>query len=1047
MGPSFFIRKPKFAFVISILITLFGLLAMGVMPVDQFPRISSPKVVVRALYPGASADTVLKAVGAPIEDEVNGAEGMVYMSSKAASDGSYTLTVTFEIGVDPDLAQVDVQNRVALAEPTLPAEVRQRGVKVKKRNPDILMMVNIVSPDDRFDRVFLSNFTTINVAGELARIPGVGEASILGALDYGLRAWLDPIEMSNRNISVTDVIAALKEQNIQAAVGQLGAAPSPDETHFQYVLTAKGLVESEEDFGDIILRADEAGSVIQLRDVARIELGAEVYKGYGEVDNGPGVLLAIYKLGEANSLEVAEAIKHKMEELSALFPEGVEYKIGHDTTLFIEASLEETVLTMIFTIALVILVTYFFLGTVRATLIPTIAVPVSIIGTLAVLYAAGMTINTVTLFALILAIAIVVDDAIIVVENVERIMHENPELSAPVATRMAMEEVTAPIVATSMVLVAVFGPTLLLPGITGRMFSQFGATLTVSVLISMINALTLSPALASVLMTSHHKPNAVIRGFNNAFDFVTKGYVALVDFLCKRVWLTVGLTAAFMTSLYFLYTSIPTSFIPNEDKGFFIVDVQLPGGASLNRTELVMDRVTEMLGEDEHIENVLSVNGYSLLNTALQSNAGMIIAKLKPWHDRKTAESHQFALQKKYQAAFAEMPEAQMIVFGAPAIPGLGAISGFSFVLQETQGRSPLELKETIDGLISEANATPPIARAFSTFKTDSPQLRLEIDRLRAKTLGVKISDVFLTLQTQLGGLYVNDFSLFGQTYKVMLQADASYRQNKTALNDLYVRNNKGDLVPMSTVITVKPDLGPDVMYRYNGFNSATINGVPNTADGFSSGNAMDQMEDLAATTLPPGYKFAWTNSSFEERASGNAIPIALAMSLVFTFLFLAALYESFLTPISVLLAVPFAILGALVALKIAGEPLSLYGQIGLLMLMALAAKTAILIVEFAKQQRETEKLGLHEAAMMAAKLRFRPVIMTVLAFAVGVYPLVIASGAGSAARSSLGIAVFGGSIAAAVFGSIFGPVFFKIIQGIREKIHKGPTGVEVVID
>ncbi|SFL33625.1 efflux RND transporter permease subunit [Shimia haliotis] len=1043
MGPAFFIKRPKFAFVISILITLFGALSLVVMPVDQFPDISSPKVVVRALYPGASADTVLKAVGAPIEDEVNGAEGMVYMSSKAASDGSYTLTVTFEIGTDPDLAQVDVQNRVALAIPTLPAEVRQRGVKVKKRNPDILMVVNIVSPDDRFDRVFLSNFATINVAGELARIPGVGEASIIGALDYGLRAWLDPIEMSNRNISVTDVIAALKEQNVQAAVGQLGAAPSPDETHFQYVLTAKGLVENEEDFGDIILRANEAGSVVRLRDVARIELGSEVYKGYGEFNNGPGVLLAIYKLGEANSLEVAELVKHKMEELKPLFPEGVDYVVGHDTTLFIEASLEETVLTMIFTIVLVVLVTYLFLGTVRATLIPTIAVPVSIIGTLAVLFAAGMTINTVTLFALILAIAIVVDDAIIVVENVERIMHEQPELSAPAATKLAMEEVTAPIVATSMVLVAVFGPTLLLPGITGRMFSQFGATLTVSVLISMINALTLSPALASVLMTHGHKPNFVIRGFNKGFDFVTKGYVALVDFLCRKIWVTLLLVVGFMGLLYTLYDRVPTSFIPNEDKGFFIVDVQLPGGASLNRTEVIMDRVTEMLGEDEHIENVLSVNGYSLLNTALQSNAGMVIAKLKPWHDRRSPESHQFALQRKYQAKFAEMPEAQMIVFGAPAIPGLGAISGFSFVLQDTQGRPPAELKATIDGLIAEANSSPQIARAFSTFKTDSPQLKLEFDRLRAKTLGVKISDVFLTLQTQLGGLYVNDFSLFGQTYKVMLQADAPYRQNEKALNDLYVRNNVGELVPLSTVLQVVPELGPDVMYRYNGFNSATINGVPNQAQGFSSGNAMDQMETLAAETLPPGYKFEWTDSSYEERASGNAVPIALALSLVFTFLFLAALYESFLTPIAVLMSVPFAILGALVALTIASEPLSLYGQIGLLMLLALAAKTAILIVEFAKQQRETVKLDLHAASMKAARLRFRPVMMTVLAFAVGVYPLVIASGAGSAARSSLGIAVFGGSIAAALFGSIFGPVFFKIIQGLREKLHKGPTGLE----
>ncbi len=1040
MGPAFFIRRPKFAFVISMLITLFGLLALQVMPVDQYPDIAAPKVVVRANYPGADAQTVLEAVGAPIEDQVNGAEGMVYMSSKAASDGSYTLTVTFEVGVDADLAQVDVQNRVALAEPGLPAEVRQRGVKVRKRNPDILMVVNLVSPDQRFDRIFLSNYTSINVAGELGRLPGVGAAEIIGALDYGLRAWLDPVKMANHNLTVNEVVAAIKEQNIQAAVGQLGAAPSAADTEFQYVLTAKGRVTSEEDFGDIVLSANEGGSIIRLADVARIELGSFAYKGYGEFNNGPGVLLAIYKLSEANSLAVAESVKHKMEELKAFFPEGVDYVVGHDTTLFIEESLEETVITMFFTIALVIAVTYLFLGSVRATLIPTIAVPVSIIGTLAVLHAFGMTINTVTLFALILAIAIVVDDAIIVVENVERILHENPDLSSQEATKRAMDEVTGPIVATSLVLVAVFGPTLLLPGITGRMFSQFGATLTVSVLISMVNALTLSPALATVLMKPGMHPNMLIRGFNTGFDWITKWYVALVDFLCRYILVSLAIVAGLFFGLYVLYTSIPSSFIPAEDKGFFMVDVQLPSGASLNRTELVMDRVTEMLGEDEAIDNVLSVNGYSILNTALQSNAGMIIAKLKPWHDRKTPESHQAHLQQKYQKILAEMPEAQFIVFGAPAIPGLGTIAGFSFVLEDTQGRPPAELEATLSGLLAEANATDQIARAFSTFKADSPQIDLQVDRERAKTLGVKISDIFLTLQTQLGALYVNDFSLFGKTYKVMLQADEAFRQTERAFDTLYVRNDKGALVPLSAVLTPEPSLGPDVMYRYNTYTSATITGVPNAAMGFSTGNAMDKMEEVALETLPEGYRFDWTDSSFEERKSGNAIPIALGLSLIFTFLFLAALYESFLTPVAVLLTVPFAVLGALVSLTIAGQPLSLYGQIGLLMLIALAAKTAILIVEFGKQQREVAALPLHEAAMQAARLRFRPVMMTVLAFAVGVYPLVIATGAGSASRVSLGLAVFGGSIAAALAGSIFGPVFFKMMQGLRERIHGGPT-------
>ncbi|MXU64373.1 efflux RND transporter permease subunit [Oceanomicrobium pacificus] len=1041
MGPSFFIRRPKFAFVISMLITLFGVLSLVVMPVDQYPDIAAPKVLVKAVYPGADAQTILDTVGTPIEDRVNGTEGMVYMSSKAASDGTYTLTVTFELGTDPDLAKVDVQNRVASAEAGLPPEVRQRGIQVFKSSPDMLMVVNIVSPDERFDGVFLSNFATINVEGELGRVPGVGVAEVIGALDYGLRAWIDPLKLANHNLTIQEVVAAIQEQNAQAAVGQFGAPPLPDDTQFQYVLTSQGRVQNEEQFGDIILSATDAGSVVRLRDVARIELGAAAYKGYGEVNNAPGVLLAIYKISGSNSLEVAESVREKMEELKEFFPEGVDYIIGHDTTLFIEVSLEETILTMFFTIALVIAVTYLFLGTVRATLIPTIAVPVSILGALAVLFLAGMTINTVTLFALILAIAIVVDDAIIVVENVERIMHEDPSLDPSDAVGKAMSEVTGPIVATSLVLVAVFGPTLLLPGLTGRMFSQFGATLTIAVLISMVNALTLSPALARVLMRpGHHKPNIVIRGFNAVFARITDAYAALVDFLCRFIWLGLAISAALFAALYLLFTTIPSSFIPTEDKGFFMVDVQLPSGASLNRTEKVMDRMTEMLGAEEAVENVLSVNGFSLLNKALQSNAGMIIVKLKPWDERVTEETSQAYLQQKYQGIFGAMPEAQAIVFGAPAIPGLGAVEGFSFVLEDTQGRPPEVMEKALGTLVAEANATPEITRAFSTFRADAPQFDLQVDRVRAKTLGVRISDIFLTLQAQLGALYVNDFNLFGQTFRVMLQADSQFRQDERALDTLYLRNAKGEMVPISALVRPVPKVGPDVLYRYNTYNSATINGSPDTSAGFSSGAAMDKMEEVARAVMPDGFKFEWTGSSLEERASGAAVPIALGLSLVFTFLFLAALYESFLTPVAVLLTVPFAVLGALATLMIAGAPLSLYGQIGLLMLIALAAKTAILIVEFGKQQREAEGLELHAAAMQAARLRFRPVMMTVLAFAVGVFPLVIATGAGSASRVSLGLAVFGGSIASAVAGSIFGPVFFKAIQGLRERLHGGPT-------
>jgi len=1040
MSPQFFIRRPRFALVISILITLLGLLATLVMPVDQYPDVAAPKIVVSTNYPGASAETVKQAVASPIEDQVNGAEGMVYMSSKSASDGGYTLTVTFEIGTDPSLAQVDVQNRVALAEPTLPAEVRQRGISVKKRSSDMLMVVNVLSPNDQFDGVFLSNFTSLNVQPELARVKGVGEARIIGALDYGMRVWLDPVKLATNGISVKEVLGAIREQNVQAAVGQLGAPPNPDTTQFQYVLKAKGRLESAEEFGDIILRADERGSILRLRDVARLELGAQVYKGFGEFNNRPGVLLAIYKLSEGNALETASAVRERMEELKAYFPEGIDYVIGHDTTLFIEASLEETLLTLIFTIILVIVVTYVFLGSFRATLIPTIAVPVSIIGTLAVLYMLGMTINTVTLFALILSIGVVVDDAILVVENVERLMHDEG-LNARKATELAMKQVAAPIVATSLVLVAVFGPTLLLPGITGQMFEQFGVTLVVSVLISTINALSLSPALCVLLMKpAQQKPNLLIRGFNRAFGVLSRGYTGLVSWMAGHLFASSAVIVGLFGLLYVLYSAVPGSFIPNEDKGFFLIDVQLPAASSLNRTSEIIDTIHEVLEDDPAIDIVLAVNGYSILNSALQSNAGMVIVKLKPWSERKSPEQHQFALQKKYQAALNQVTGARSLVFGAPAIPGLGALAGFSYVLEDTVSRGAESMAEVAGTLLPLINQRDEIARAFTTFRADYPQIWLDVDRIKAKTLGISIDDIFLTLQTEMGGLHVNDFNLFGKTYRVIVQADAAYRQKERDLASIYVENNQGEQVALSAIVDTEMIQGADVLYRHNTYDSLVINGQPNIAEGFSSGQTMDAMEELSETQLPPGYKFEWTDSSLEERKSGNMAPIALGLSLVFTFLFLAALYESFLTPLGIILSVPVAMIGAFGALYLAGQPLSLYGQIGMVLLVGLSAKVAILIVEFVKSLREKDKMGLREATVEAARLRFRPVCMTTFSFVAGVFPLIIASGAGAESRISLGLTIFGGTLMIAIGGTLLVPIFFKLVQSLREIVHRGPT-------
>ena len=1040
MNPSLFIKRPKFAFVISIVITLMGVLSMLVMPVDQYPDIAAPKVIVRAVYDGASAETVKNTIASPIEDQVNGAEGMVYMSSQSSSDGSYRLVVTFELGTDPDLAQVDVQNRVKIAEPRLPADVRRRGITVRKSSPDMLMVANLYSPDGRFDGVFLSNYASINLVGELARIPGIGEARIIGGLEYGMRIWLDPLALASDGLTVDRVIAAIREQNVQAAVGQLGGPPNPDDTQFQYILTTRGRLTTAGEFGEIVLRATPDGAVTRLRDVARIELDSQTYKGFGEFNNAPGVLIAIYKLSDANALEVADRVTAKLDELSAFFPEGLAHEIGHDTTLFIRASLEETVITLGFTIALVIFVTYLFLGDARATIVPTLAVPVSIIGTLAVLYALGMTINTVTLFAMILAIAVVVDDAILVVEDVERLMHERG-MQPREATAEAMKEIAAPIIATSLVLVAVFGPTMLLPGITGQMFKQFGTTLVVAVLISAVNALTLSPALcATILKPEKPAPNALIRGFNAVFDKLIAAYMAVVGWLTRHAAAGAAIIVGLTTALVIVYNQLPSSFIPNEDKGFFFVDVQLPEAASINRTADAMDEITELLKQDPAVENVLAVNGFSLLNSALQSNAGMVIAKLRPWEERKTPESHQFALQQKYQAMFNELPEMRTIVFGAPAIPGLGAVAGFSFSLEDTVGKGPQDLAAVSAAIIQGATARDEIARAFSTFKPGAPQIEVEVDRVKAATLGVKISDIFLALQAQMGSYYVNDFTLFNKAYRVMVQADAGFRQQELDLRRLYVPNASGSLVPLTSLVTLKPSIGADVLTRYNSYDSVLINGVPNAPGGFSSGDAMLAMEDVAEQTMPGGYKYEWTGSSFEERKSGNMAPIALALSTVFMYLFLAALYESFLTPLAILLSVPIALVGAVVALLVMHESMSLYGQIGLVLLIGLAAKTAILIVEFGKVLREKDELSLTDATLKAARLRFRPVLMTSLSFAVGAIPLVIASGAGAASRVSLGLVVFGGTVMTAIAGTILVPIAFKLVQGLREIVHRGPT-------
>ncbi|USE35027.1 efflux RND transporter permease subunit [Endozoicomonas sp. SCSIO W0465] len=1033
MISQFFINRPKFAFVISIVITLVGLIALNTLPVSMFPEITPPQITISASYPGADSETLETSVMRPIEEQVNGVEGMIYMDSTAYNNGSVSITVTFESGVDQDIAMVNVQNRVSAAEPSLPEQVRRLGINVRKQSSNMLLGVNLLSPDKTFDGIYLSNYASNYLADPMTRINGVAKAEVMGAMTYSMRVWLNPTRMASLGVTTTDISSAINEQNAIVAAGQLGQAPNQVDQQFTYTIRTQGQLDSAEAFGNIIVRANPDGSFIRIRDVARVELGAQSYGGVAKLDNAATTFLVIYQQPDANAMNVAKDVKALMEELEKNFPEDMEYTIKFDTTEFIDESINEVVQTLFEAVLLVILVVFLFLQNWRATLIPSIAIPVSLIGTFAVMKVLGFSINTISLFGLVLAIGIVVDDAIVVIENVERLITKEG-LSPKEATSKAMQEVSGPIVATTLVLLAVFIPVAFMPGITGGLYTQFAVTISVAVLISSINALTLSPALCVVLLKQGSLGQINwLKPVDTFIQKLTGGYEGWVKALLRRSVIAVGLLLVMLASAGYLFTTTPGGFVPNEDQGFFAVNIQLPDAASLNRTEALMNEITDMILSEDGVDIVNTVSGFSIFSGA-SSNAALAIVVLDPWSERQTPELHQDAILQRIQAKMWSVQEAQIMAFAFPPIPGLGSSGGFDFRLQDTMGRSPQELAQVLNGLIYQANQQPELSQVFSTWQANVPQYFLNVDRNKAKAQDISLTDIFNTLQTQLGSLYINDFTLLGQNYQVNLQAESQDRAEPADLSKFYIRNSQNEMVPLNTVATLTPALGPSSINHYNLYQSANISGQ--AASGFSSGDAIEAMDRLG-NNLPSGYTYAWSGQSLQEIEAGNLAPILFAMCFLFAYLFLVAQYESWTMPLAIISAVPIAAFGAISGINIMREwypalANDIYAQIGMVLLIGIAAKTAILIVEFAMDQRRAGH-SIFDSAVNAAGLRFRAVLMTALSFILGVMPLVLATGAGAASRQIIGITVVSGMIAATFFGTLLIPVFYLLLQRLRE--------------
>ena len=1030
MFSQFFIERPIFASVISIVIVIAGSVTLLGLPVSQYPEITPPTIEVSATYPGANAQVISETVAAPIEQQVNGVEDMIYMSSTSASDGSYKLTVTFEVGTNLDIAQVLVQNRVKLAEPNLPEDVKRQGVNTKKKSTNIIMFISLFSPKGRYDELFLTNYATLRIRDELSRVAGVGEVMVFPQSDYSMRVWLDPYQLRSRVLTTQDVLNAIKEQNVQVAAGQIGQPPAPRGQSFQYPVNVLGRLSEVEQFEDIIVKT-ESGRITRLKDVARVELGGKSYDITSRMNGAPSASIGVYQLPGANALDVATDVRALMAQMSRLFPEDMEYAVPYDTTIFVNESIKEVFITLFQAAGLVFLVLFLFLQDWRATLVPAVAIPVSLIGTFAVMSALGFSLNMLTLFGLVLAIGVVVDDAIVVVEAC--VTHIERGLGAKQAAIKAMGEVSGPVIATTLVLLAVFVPAAFLPGITGQMYRQFALTIAVATVFSSINALTMSPALCALLLRPPKKvKNVFFRGFDKAFAKVESGYNGVARTLVRRtaIMMLLFLGLGFLTGWQFV--KVPLGFLPIEDQGYVIASVQLPDASSLERTAEVLDQIDGILKSTPGVENWVSLGGFSLIDGTNSSNAATVFIVMKPWDERTTPDVSQAAILGNLQRQLFGIKEAIAFVFPPPGIPGLGVAGGFQMQIQDRGDAGLLELGQMVGELIVDGEAQSGLSNLNSTFRVTVPQLFAEVDREKAKKLGVSLNEVFGTLQAYLGSAYVNDFNKFGRTWQVKVQADHKFRVEPQDIRQLEVRNAEGAMVPIGTLVKVERTLGPQTIMRYNLFPSAAITGQ--AAAGFSSGQALTLMEQMADVKLPTSMGYDWTGMSYQEKKVGSESIVVFALAIVLVFLVLAAQYESWTNPTAVILVVPLAVLGTVVALLMRDFDNNVYTQIGIVLLIGLASKNAILIVEFAAEQRK-QGLSIVESAATAAQLRFRPILMTAISSIAGFMPLVVAAGAGAASRQAIGTAVVGGMIAATIMSLLFTPVFYVVMQSVSERL------------